>query len=241
MTTRSFGTIALVVAAALVGTGISYAGIAVERGLSDIRTGARTVTVKGLSERKVNADYMTWTLGFNVTGNDLPATQAAMQDVQAKVLAFLQNSGLKQGEDFRLRPWQVADNRGRLDGNNQPLPPFQISAAAYIASHNIAAVEKVAASLPDLLSQGVIAGDGSVPVYLFTKLNDLKPEMLAEATQQARVAAQQFATDSGAVVGNIKTANQGLFSIRTPGQDYDDGSQSVKVVRVVTTVEYSLE
>lgn len=80
-------------------------------------------------------------------------------------------------------------------------------------------------------------------VYSFTRLNDVKPEMVAEATKDARRSAEQFAKDSGTGVGGIKSATQGYFSI-----DARDGEQSgggidtpFKKVRVVTTVDFYLK
>src|SRR5690606_5743597 len=94
----------------------------------------------------------------------------------------------------------------------------------------------------DLVRRGVMLEEGSGMAYTFTKLNDIKPEMVAQATKDARAAAEQFAEDSGAEVGSIKQATQGYFSIEA--RDGDSGAgwgvsdAPYKKVRVVTTVDF---
>ena len=94
-----------------------------------------------------------------------------------------------------------------------------------------------------MVRQGVVLEEGTGMSYSFTRLNDIKPEMVAEATKDARAAAEQFAQDSGADVGGIKHATQGYFSIEA--RDGDSGGWGVsdtpyKKVRVVTTVDFYL-
>jgi len=102
-------------------------------------------------------------------------------------------------------------------------------------------------NVAELLSAGVALQSGGPyqggPTYLFTRLNDLKPEMIAEATARAREAAAQFAVDSGAALGGIRRANQGLFQIlgRDDVTSLREEQQIHKVVRVVSTIEYFLE
>jgi hypothetical protein len=78
---------------------------------------------------------------------------------------------------------------------------------------------------------------------VFTRLNDLKPAMIAEATANARAAAEQFARDSGSAPGDIRQANQGVFVIlpRDQAPGINESSQLQKIVRVVSTVQYLLD
>ena len=96
----------------------------------------------------------------------------------------------------------------------------------------------------DIVRRGVLIEEGSGMSYTFTKLNDIKPEMVAEATRDARAAAEQFAEDSGADVGPIKEATQGYFSIDARDGDSSGGwgasDTPYKKVRVVTTVSFTL-
>ena len=92
----------------------------------------------------------------------------------------------------------------------------------------------------ELLKQGIaiIGGDWEYKVsYDFTGLNDVKPQMIEEATKNARLAAEKFAKDSNSKLGKIKHASQGQFSI----EDRDANTPFIKHIRVVTTIDYSLE
>ena len=92
-----------------------------------------------------------------------------------------------------------------------------------------------------LVGQGVVLQDFAGPTYIFTKLNDVRPAMIAEATASARSGAAQFAKDSGAPLGSIRQANQGSFEI-LPREGYGDAAQSPdQRVRVVTTISYRLK
>ena len=93
----------------------------------------------------------------------------------------------------------------------------------------------------DLMKQGIAIvseeyGSNSVE-YEFTKLNEIKPEMVEEATKNARATAEKFAADSGSGIGDIRTASQGQFSI----DDRDSNTPYIKKVRVVSTIEYNLK
>ena len=107
-------------------------------------------------------------------------------------------------------------------------------------------VEKALNSTAILISQGIVFDSqsyGSPVSYIFTKLNDIKPQMLEEATKNAQAAAAEFAKSSNSVVGKIKYANQGVFSILPSEQTAgaSEASQIDKKVRVVSTVEYWLK
>ncbi len=101
------------------------------------------------------------------------------------------------------------------------------------------AVESIRSGINKLIAQGVSLKNNS-PQYHFTKLNDIKPEMLKEATQNARIAAEEFATNAGVRVGKIRTARQGGFTVVDVGERYGDKKRLSKLVRVVTTVEFYL-
>lgn len=204
-----------------------------------------TVTVKGLAEQNVVSDLAVWEIKFVTTSNDLPAAQKNMEQQEGAVLQFLTTQGFSTAEI----------SSGRLETNDLMANPYRSSDAnssRFIVTETITVrsndVEKVAASLTktgELIAKGVIFDSQNLyPVsYIFTKLNDIKPQMLEEATQNARQAALEFAKSSGSKVGKIHRANQGVFSI-LPQDDisYGGAAQQInKKIRVVSTVEYYLE
>ncbi len=208
------------------------------------RLGANFVTVKGLAEKNVKADLAVWELKFVQTGDDAVALQQKMAIQQKTITEHLKNLGFEEGEI----------NIGRLDTNDLTANPYNTNTAIhFILSQTITVkskkVDLVASSLGKmgaLIEKGIIFDSQSYssPVnYLFTKLNDIKPEMLSEATQNAKIAAEEFAKSSGAKVGKIHTAQQGVFSI-LPSEEipYLQETQQIdKKVRVVSTITYYLE
>ena len=140
-----------------------------------------------------------------------------------------------------MAPASVTDLQAERYGYNNE-DPFRYKAVSVVtvASDKIDLVRGLMNKQGDLLKKGVvIAGDDYQfqTVFSFNGLNDIKPEMVAEATQNARLTAQKFAEDSDSRIGKIRSASQGQFSI----SNRDQNTPHIKVVRVVTTIEYSLK
>ena len=201
------------------------------------RLADRSVTVRGLAEREVLADLATWTLAYSAQGDSLKAVQADIDKDTQAINAFFKELGFATDE---LRPTGVGVNQRN---NNYGKPVINIRQRITLRTDNITLAQKAVSQQFELIRRGVVLEDGSGMTYTFTKLDEVKPEMVAQATQDARRAAQQFAQDSGANVGGIKSATQGYFSIRS--RDGDRGGYGVsdtpyKKVRVVTTVNFYL-
>ena len=132
-----------------------------------------------------------------------------------------------------------ADRSVTQDG----IATFTVRQRMTLRSTDIARAQRAVRRQFDLVRRGVLLEEGSGMAYTFTKLNDIKPEMVAAATRNAREAAEQFANDSGTGVGGIKQATQGYFEINA--RDGDGGGWGVadtpfKQVRVVTTIDFYL-
>lgn len=222
---------------------IVCAALQIREGLQSFRTKDNAVTVKGLATREVQADLAIWALRHTATGNDLITVQQQLEGDAQKISTYLKTQGVADDQISVL-------SLDMQDLMAQAYRPDNASAGRYILtrtvvvrSNDIGVVTKSAQNTNALLSQGVVLTNTGAPNYLFTKLNDIKPEMIAGATQNARAAAQQFAKDAGQSVAGIKNANQGLFEINGRDQVFDipETAQINKVVRVVTTVDYYLE
>jgi hypothetical protein len=209
----------------------------------------RFVTVKGVAEREVEADLAFWAITLSVPSDAIGSAQEQVAGSTAQVLAFLAEFGIGPA-DVSRQGTQVVDRAAQF---NQTAPGdlrYIVSTTLLVRTDDVAAIHEASQSVGDLLAAGVPLGSGagygygfSRPTYSFTRLNRIKPDMIAEATAAARAAAQQFADDSGGRVGGIRRANQGVFVIqardRSPG--VDEAAQRFKTVRVVSTVEYYLE
>lgn len=220
--------LALVAAAQLLANGIAKA-----------RMAERFVTVRGLSEREVDADLALWPISFTVSENDLSALEQRLEASRKAIAQFLTGRGFSV-EEFTVSAPQIMDLQSNPYGDaRQSRFRYRGQATVLLRSTKVALVKESIERSNELLAQGVVlTADGmGRPEYLFTSLNDIKPAMIEEATKSAREAAAKFAADSQSRVGEIRRATQGLFSIN----DRDFHSPDRKVVRVVTTVEYFLE
>ncbi len=199
----------------------------------------RTVTVKGLSEREFNADIVIWPIQFTAAGNNLEELYDSVDRNTIKIRNFLASRGIDQKEISFATP-SITDKSAQQYGN-QARAEFRYTAIQTITvySKNIDSVRNVMRELSELGKQGIVFTSGgyqSQTEYLFTRLNEVKPEMIEEATRKAREVAEKFALDSESSLGKIRKATQGQFSITAR----DKNNPHIKKVRVVSTVEYYL-
>jgi uncharacterized protein len=232
--------------------GLITAGYFIGKGVENTKLGSRYVTVKGLAEREMSADLAIWPITIKSTGNDLAALNSEAQNNIEIVRSFLLEQGFKK-EEFELDGYVVNDLlTSAYRADNIASARYILQATIILKTSNVALAKKASGMQYLLAQKGVIFGsrndyDSPGPLYILSKFNDLKPEMLSEAIKNARKAAEQFAVDSGIKVGKVRTANQGSFIISpADGSDsYSGGNAEQKTinkkVRVVTTLEYLLE
>ena len=212
----------------------------------------RTISVKGFSEREVKSDLAVWTIQCRVADNDLSEASKSIELVKNKVVDFLSVNGIKSDEIIQ-KDLTVSDKMAQEYINYDSDRNFRyiVDKVIQVRSGDVDKILSVSRMTDDLLKVGVVLnnrGDYFVKFY-FTKLNEIKPEMLTEATQNARKAAETFADESNSSLGTLKRANQGLFSIvdRDESLGQGDGGYFANVadiykkVRVVVSVEYSIE
>jgi hypothetical protein len=232
----------LLVGALLLALGLLGAGYLVGHGFEVGRSTDRYVTVKGLAETFVAADLAVWPLRLTATGDDLGRVQEQIDAGLATITGFLREHEI---EEDAIQPQRVEVT----DLLAQPYRPEGAGDNRFILAQTVIVrteqVERVAAlnqQTGELIRRGVVLVDTGGPTYLFTRLNDIKPELLADATRNARAAAEQFAADSGSEIGEIRRASQGLFEIlaRDPAPNLFEPNQLDKKIRVVSTIEYRL-
>ncbi|MFV0276809.1 MAG: SIMPL domain-containing protein [Parahaliea sp.] len=217
--------------------GLSSLGYLLGKAALSVKALERTVVVKGLSEREVPANVAAWPISFQVASNDLEEVYRSIETRSAIILSFLSGYGVS-AQEVTLSPPEVTDLLAQQWGEKDNIPfRYAGNAVVTVYSDNVAAVRKAMANVVGLGKQGVaISGGQGMSQFLFTGLNDLKPEMVREATENARAVAEKFAQDSNSRLGRIKSARQGQFSI----EDRDTTTPFIKKVRVVSTVEYYL-
>lgn len=200
----------------------------------------RSVEVKGLAEREVPADLGVWPIEVTIADNSLSSLKAKIDQQKSEVIAFFGNRGFASDE-FSTGPTNIQDARANIYGGNANQPFRYIAKMEFtVRTTEISKLQEALTASLELIEEGVLLSskDSWRPItYIFTGLNKLKPEMIQEATQNAREVAEKFAKDSNSAVGKIKSARQGVFSI----SDRDQNTPYIKKVRVVTTLNYFLK
>jgi uncharacterized protein len=205
----------------------------------DFKEYERTVKVKGLSEREYTADIVIWPVQFTKASNDLEQLYIELDNSALMIREFLESRGIAADEISFSIP-AITDKSAQQYGGNERAP-FRYTAMQTVTvySENIEGVRAVMGQLSTLGKKGIVLSGGNYQTqteYIFTRLNEVKPEMIEEATRKAREVAQKFAADSESSLGKIKRASQGQFSINPR----DNNNPHIKRVRVVSTVEYYL-
>ncbi len=226
--------------------GLIGTGFLASDGLKRFSSGNRVVSVKGVAEREVESDMAYWSIRHISKAPTLDQTRVKLKESQKAVRDYLKKYGIKEEEisvkRVEVQEISIPDEFGRYTKTS-----FQLSENLMVRSDRPLMIENASQAVSELIDQGVFLeghySSEAEPVYAFTKLNDYKPEMIAEATKSAREAAQQFASDSNSQIGKIKTANQGLFQIlgRDKVFNLSEHSQREKTLRVVVSLDYYLE
>jgi len=205
--------------------------------ITKFKASERTVSVRGLCEREVPADKAIWPISFKVVGNDLSLLYRDIESKTTVVRDYLYQGGI-EAEDITVALPKISDKYAQEYGGNDRTYRYVASCTITVCSTSVDKVLALMASQSDLIKKDIVLCNewDSTPRFNFEGLNALKPEMIEEATKNAREAAEKFAKDSGSRLGRIKTASQGVFSI----EDRDSNTPSIKKVRVVTNVTYYL-
>lgn len=230
----------------IIAIGLAVFGFFVMQGLGLVMKGLdhfaqkdRVVTVKGLAEMEVNANKVTWPLKYKETSNDLKELYQKLNTNNDKLKAFLVQKGISEDE-ISINPPEIVDLETERYNNNPISNRYIATAGLTVTTNKIDLVRQLVTEQGQLMEQGIALSTGMYEnrvTYDFTGLNDIKPQMIETATKNARLAADKFAQDSGSKLGKMTHAVQGPFSI----EDRDENTPYIKNIRVVTTVNYSLE
>ncbi|MBN8648675.1 MAG: SIMPL domain-containing protein [Caulobacterales bacterium] len=232
--------------ATVLAIGIALSGFFAGNALVKSRLGFRTITVKGLAEREVKADLGFWPIRFTATGATLEEARTKLIANENSVKTYLGAQKFApteyQVQNVQVQDKMVNDYNGEINANTR----YVLTEDIMVRSNDVEKISNAAKGISELLSQGIIFSSDAYnggPSFMFTKLNDLKPQLLTEATQRAKDAALKFATESGSKVGKIQDANQGIIevnpAIEIPNESGD--KQIDKKVRVVTTITYFIK
>lgn len=227
-----------VIASICLSIGFILCGFILKGAALDVKGMERSVQVKGLAEREVNADTVIWPLQYSDADNNLEKLVSRVEQKNDAVVAFLKLHGFDD-EEISTGSQSIIDKQAREYANENQKFRYLVRSNIIVYSHSPDKVQNALSKVSTLAKQGIAIAQGNYETkieYLFTTLNNIKPAMVQEATEKAREVANKFAKDSNSTLGKIKTARQGQFSIT----NRDSNTPHIKKVRVVTSVEYYL-
>ncbi|MDE7377326.1 MAG: SIMPL domain-containing protein [Muribaculaceae bacterium] len=230
---------AKIISAALVAIGLLALGLCIRSGVKSFSTNSRVVSVRGLSEREVKANKVTWPIVYKILGNDLNTVYNQMESSNSTIVEYLTSNGVAKDEIMIEAP-SLTDAQANQYTSDRAAYRYVATVVLTVTSNDVDKVVDLINRQGELLKKGITLAEGGwsyQTIFEYTALNDIKPDMIAEATRNARDAAQKFADDSGSRLGKIKSAQQGQFSI----EDRDPYTPSIKNVRVVTYIDYIIE
>lgn len=243
---------AAILIVAILGVAILGAGYFIGNGPAKFKTATRTVTVKGLADREVVSDFVIWTLQLRRAGGDVTAPQVALKRDRDRLIQFLNKQGIVDAEIERV-PISSQDRQAThyavVTTPKDSATRYIASATLVVRSTKVDVVRSALGQMDELMLEGLTVSGGredgrSNVVYRYTKFNDLRPELISDATKNARASAERFAADSAKKVGAIRSAQQGLIQIfGEEGNDEGSGFVSTsyrKKTRVVNTIEFDL-
>ncbi len=230
------------------------AGLALVLGLGwiagsvkDLRGARRTVTVKGFAQKRITSDYAIWNANVVVRS---PTMEDAYQRIErdvAKVRAYLAKEGVPDTDVSATAVRIMARYKQTMSGMaTNEIELFELNQNVSVKSADVALVEKASNGVTFLIKDGVELQSWD-PAFHYTKLDDMKIEMLGGAAADAKQRAQEIASKSGAEIGGLASASQGVFQI-TPvysseisGEGWLDTSSIEKTIRAVVTVSYEIK
>ena len=226
--------------AAILALGLIILGFSLHHGIAMYGERDRGVSVKGLAEMEVPADKVTWPLVYKSLGNDLNILYNDLKKSNQTIVQYLKSKGISENE-ISINAPEIIDLKAERYASNTATPyRYNVTSVIIVTSNKVELIRTLISEQGELLKQGISVAGGDYRFnvqYEYTGLNSIKPQMIEEATKNAREAAKKFAKDSDSRLGKIRRASQGQFSI----SDRDANTPHIKKIRVVTTIDYYLE
>ena len=224
-----------VIQAAIIAVGLLLLGLCIKGGIDNFTNKDRRVTVKGLAEKVVDADKVTWNLSVTFVGDNLDELFKLLNSKVGIIQQYLKDNKVSEKAKITVNSFDITDNNANVWSERKPTYRYSVTRSLNVASTDTKLISELKEKAADeLLEKGVML-DNNYTNYEYTKFQELKPEMMSEAIAAAEKTAQQFAENSHSTINKIVEAGQGEFSIESADIPYQ------KKVRVVSTITYSLK
>lgn len=212
-----------IIIAAILGVAFVLAAAVMSITFYKIKTPKKTISVIGLAEKDFVSDLIVWDFYYNAHQFAMKDAYADMKAQTAKVKQYLQDKEINNSEIIFDAISTTNDYRYEWEGDHQKsyFNGYILSQKVRVTSKDVEKIEKVAREITELIDKGITIRS-EAPQYFYTKLSDLKIEMLAEATEDAKHRAETITQHSGASIDKLQTASMGVFQITAPNSADDD-------------------
>jgi hypothetical protein len=235
----------IVIAIAVIVTGFVFANTYKNRNRQN-----DLISVTGLGSKDFQSDLIIWRGSFSATNMDLKAASSGLDLNRKKIRDYLVSKGISEKEiifsaveiEKQFRHWTDAN-----DNMQEEFVGFDLRQTVTIESKNVEKVEQVSREITELIADGIEISSWE-PEYYYTKLSELKIEMVAAATEDARVRAEQIAANSNASLGHLRFAQMGVFQItaQNSSEDYSWGgnfntSSKMKTASITMKLQFGID
>lgn len=228
------------------GLGLVLAALIGAQTLRAVKRSGDQIEVTGSFRKPVRSDYAVWKSGISLQGADLQGTSAAVARDAQRLREFLRNSGIADSAIvFRPLETEAVYRTAENGVATSELTGYKVTQNVTVGAADVARITQLSQRAGELIAQGIPLGSSSVD-YLYTQLEKVRGEMLADATRDARRRAEAIATAAGAEVGAVRSAKMGVFQVTprnsTEVSDYgmNDTSSLDKDVTAVVRVTFSV-
>ncbi len=212
-----------------------------------VRAEAKVISVTGSAKKQITSDLVTWRANVSANAPDLKAAYAQLEASVERARKFIADKGIPVGQ-VTVSPVATERKFKRDEKGNytDQVSSYELHQSIAVSSGDVDRVTDVAMTVTDLIKDGILL-DSAPPQYLYTKLADLKVEMLAGATRDATTRAQQIATSSNAALGAIIEAKMGVMQINAvhstdvSSLGNSDTSSREKEITAVVTARFLLD
>lgn len=212
----------------------------------DIKSSDQTITVKGYAEKNISSDFASWNCRVSVTSTDLNSAYSKLAVDFETVKNYLNSNGFSDNQ-LQINTVYIQKNfEWNEYGRTDRIIGYTLERSITIESEDILKIKTISTKSSELIKQGIEFISGN-PNYYYTKLDDLKIEMLAAATKDAKQRAETLAENSGSKVGELKSARQGVFQITAANSnnisDYGVYNTAAidKTIKSVVTVDFKIK
>jgi len=227
--------------------GLIISTLIISNTVTRVKLANQTIMVKGYAERRIKSDLIIWKGLFTVRGAKLTEAYALLNRDLSLVKEYLVSKGVRENDiivsSIKTRTFYGRDEQGKP---TDQIAGYELEQQVEIHSNDVDKISGIAREATELINKGV-RFQSLEPQYFYTKLSDLKIEILAEATKDARIRAEQLAINSGCKVGKLRSAYMGVLQITkaysTEVSDYgiNDTSSLEKDVKAVVSVSFSID